>query len=90
MKNIELVVPDLKKYYYEKKLNEDPETMSYNAGYDVSYDGYNYDDGTILFPRDKWKKTYLKRQNSDRYFAYISSVVIIFLPLFIKSIYFCF
>ena len=49
MKNIELVVPDLKKYYYEKKLNEDPETMSYNAGYDVSYDGYNYDDGTILF-----------------------------------------
>lgn len=76
MKNIKLVVPDLKKYYYEKKLNEDPETMSYNAGYDVSYDGYNYDDGTILFPRDKWKKTYLKRQNSDRYFAYIKDTVI--------------
>ena len=58
MKNIELVVPKLEEYYYEQKLEEDPNTMSYNNGYNVSYEGYHYDTGCIDFPKDKWKSSY--------------------------------
>ena len=58
-----LYIPELKDYWYEKKLNEDPDTMSYNAGYDVSYQGYHYDTGTIDFPEENWQKTYDKRKN---------------------------
>jgi RimJ/RimL family protein N-acetyltransferase len=53
-------------------LNEDPDTMGYNAGYDVSYEGYHYDTGCIDFSESRWETLYLKRKNdSDRFFAYI-------------------
>ena len=32
-----LVKPELNDYWYEKQCLEDPDTMSYNAGYDFSY-----------------------------------------------------
>lgn len=71
MKNIELVIPKIDEYYYEQKLNEDKNTMSYNAGYDVNYDGYHYDTGCIDFPKSKWKDTYEKRIKENKFFAYI-------------------
>lgn len=71
MKNIELVVPKLEDYYYEKKLEEDPKTMGYNAGYDVCYDGYHYETGCIDFPKNKWKECYENRIKENKYFAYI-------------------
>ena len=71
MKNIELVVPKLEEYYYEQKLEEDPNTMSYNKGYNVSYEGYHYDTGCIDFPKDKWKASYEKRIKDNKFFAYI-------------------
>lgn len=76
MKNIELVIPKLNQYSYEQKLESDPKTMSYNAGYDVSYFGYNYDTGCIDFPKEKWKDTYNKRINENMYFAYIKDCTI--------------
>ena len=71
MKKLSLYIPDLADYWYEEKLQNDPNTMSYNAGYDVSYDGYHYDTGCIDFPKTKWTETYNKRQNKDKFFAYI-------------------
>lgn len=71
MKNIDLIEPKLEEYYYEKELNEDKETMSYNAGYDISLDRYHYDTGCIDFPKSKWQEMYNKRKQSNRYFAYI-------------------
>lgn len=71
MKNITLVVPKLREYFYEQKLENDSNTMSYNAGYDVSYYGYNYDTGCIDFPEEKWEDTYKKRIKENKYFAYI-------------------
>ncbi len=71
MKNIELIVPKLEEYYYEQKLEENPNTMSYNKGYNVSYDGYHYDTGCIDFPKDKWKASYEKRIKENKFFAYI-------------------
>ena len=71
MKNISLYVPKLEDYWYEARLQSDPESMSYNAGYDVSYFGYHYDTGCIDFPEEKWIETFEKRKNEDKYFAYI-------------------
>ncbi len=71
MRNIELVIPRLKEYSYEQKLESDPKTMSYNAGYEVSYSGYHYDTGCIDFFEDMWIETYEKRKKENRYFAYI-------------------
>ena len=71
MKNIELVIPKLNQYSYEQKLESDPKTMSYNAGYNVSYFGYHYNTGCIDFPKEKWRDTYNKRINENKYFAKI-------------------
>lgn len=70
-KNISLYIPELKDYWYEKKLLSDPSTMSYNAYYNVSYSGYHYDTGCIDFPESKWTETYNERKSKNKYFAYI-------------------
>ena len=73
MKNIILYVPSLEDYWYEQKIQADPLSMDYNAGYDVSYYGYHYDTGCIDFPKERWKETYDRRIRENRYFAYIIS-----------------
>lgn len=50
---ISLYIPKVEDYWYEEKLQSDPNTMSYNAGYDVSYYEYHYDTGCIDFPKEK-------------------------------------
>ncbi len=71
MKNITLYVPKLEDYWYEQKVQSDPLSMDYNAGYDVSYSGYHYDTGCIDFPKERWETNYNKRISENRYFAYI-------------------
>ena len=71
MKNISLYIPKVDDYWYEEKVEADPETMSYNAGYDVSYEGYHYDTGCIDFPKNKWEDKFNKRKKDGIFFAYI-------------------
>ena len=71
MKNISLYVPNIEDYWYEQKVQSDPLSMSYNAGYDVSYTGYHYDTGCIDFPKSRWKEVYDKRMEQSKYVAYI-------------------
>ena len=68
---LSLYVPKLEDYWYEEKLESDPLTMNYNAGYDVSYYGYHFDTGCIDFPESRWEEVYNKRIKENRYFAYI-------------------
>lgn len=49
MKNIKLVIPKKNEYFYKEKLESDAKTMSYNAGYEVTYNGYHYKTGCIEF-----------------------------------------
>ena len=74
MKDIELYIPKLEDMWYEQKLHSDSLTMSYNAGYDVSYYGYHYDTGCIDFPKERWELTYNKRIKEKRFFAYIKDI----------------
>ena len=71
MKHISLYIPKIEDYWYEEKVQSDPLSMNYNAGYDVSYYGYHYDTGCIDFPKEKWEETYNKRISDNKYFAYI-------------------
>ena len=68
---ISLYEPKIDDYWYEEKIQSDLLTMSYNAGYDVSYYGYHYDTGCIDFPSYKWEAMFEKRKDPKRYFAYI-------------------
>lgn len=70
-KNISLYIPKIEDFWYEEKIQSDPLTMSYNAGYNVSYYGYHYDTGCIDFPKERWQIVYDKRIKENRYFAYI-------------------
>ena len=47
MENISLIIPQKKDLWFKKEIKEDPKTMDYNAGYNLSFKGYNPDDGTI-------------------------------------------
>ncbi len=68
---MELYIPKLEDYWYEQKLNEDKDSMSYNAGWDVSYYGYNKEDGTIKFPKERWLAQFERRKSKDKFFAYL-------------------
>lgn len=68
---ISLYKPKLEDYWYEQKLQSDPITMSYNAGYNVSYYGYHYETGCIDFEEERWQESFEKRIKEKRYLAYI-------------------
>lgn len=68
---LSIYIPKIKDYWYEQKIQSDPDTMSYNAGWNVSYDGYHYDTGCIDFPKSKWEDTYNKRVKDNKFFAYL-------------------
>lgn len=71
MKKISLYCPNVTDYWYEAMILSDPLSMSYNAGYNVSYEGYNKENGCINFPKNKWLNKYNKRKHNGDYFAYI-------------------
>ena len=42
-----LEIPTKETLYFKKEIKEDPNTMDYNAGYDLNFSGYNREDGTM-------------------------------------------
>ncbi|VYT75564.1 Uncharacterised protein [Clostridium paraputrificum] len=67
-------IPKFEELTYRQKIMSQSDTMSYNKGYDVSYDGYHKDTGCIDFPKYKWRIWYSNRVNKKpKYFyAYIA------------------
>ena len=75
MKQIKLHKPSIDELWFREKCMSDPNTMSYNAGYDVNYGGYHKDSGCIDFPRDKWEDwAKSKLENPDFYYVYILDI----------------
>ncbi len=73
-KDVELHVPAFEDLWFRKECMSDPQTMHYNAGYDVHYDGYHFDTGCIDFPEDEWQSWVEKKLNNPNFFyAYIVS-----------------
>lgn len=73
MKQLELYIPKLEDLWFRQKMMADPETMSYNANWDVSYGGYHQDTGCIDFPESEWADWYAGMMNRepDCFYAYI-------------------
>lgn len=69
---IYLKTPKLEDLAFRKELLSDPDTMEYNAGYDLNFDGYDYDTGCIDFDESKWSDWYKNRVgNKESFYAYI-------------------
>ena len=47
---IELYVPRPEELGFRQEMMADPDTMSYNAGWEVSFPGYHRESGCIDFP----------------------------------------
>ena len=70
---VELYVPKREDLWFYQKMMSDPETMSYNANWDVSYPGYHRDTGCIDYPDEvlaDWYDAWIGRE-PDCFYAYI-------------------
>lgn len=69
---IELVVPTQKDLWFKKEIKEDPNTMDYNAGYELSFNGYNRQDGTIATDikelEEVWAKRWINNEPTNFYY----------------------
>lgn len=70
---LKLYIPKLEDLWFYQKMMADPETMSYNAGYDLDFDGYHKDTGCIYYPDEvlsEWHKRWVGNE-PERFYAYI-------------------
>lgn len=73
LEELELHIPTLDELWFYQKMMADPDTMSYNADWEVSYAGYHRDTGCIDFPREEWAawhNAWVKHE-PERFYAYI-------------------
>ena len=49
-RELELYIPKREDLWFYQQMMADPETMAYNAGWDVAYAGYHRDTGCIDCP----------------------------------------
>ena len=70
---LELYIPKLEDLWFYQQMTSDPETMSYNANWDVAYDGYHRDTGCIDHPDETltdWYDSWVGHE-PERFYAYI-------------------
>lgn len=70
---LSLYVPKREELWYRQRIMADAETMGYNKGYDLSYDGYHKDTGCIDFPESEWADWYAAwiGREPERFYAYL-------------------
>ena len=71
-KEIILEIPTKETLYFKKEIKEDPNTMDYNAGYDLTFNGYNRENGTIATDikelEDVWSKRWIGNEPTNFYY----------------------
>ena len=70
---LHLHVPEYEELNYRQKILSQPQTMSYNRGYDLNSPGYDKATGCIDFPQSSWKDWYHSWIGHEPYcfYAYI-------------------
>lgn len=73
MEKLELYIPKLDDLHFREKMLSDPETMSYNANYDIDSKSYHKNSGCIDFPKPEWAEWYKYWVGTQprRFYAYI-------------------
>lgn len=71
--SLSLHVPACEELWYRRKIMQDPETMSYNKGYDLNFEGYDKETGCIAFPKRQWADWHARfiGQEPRNFYAYI-------------------
>lgn len=71
-----LYIPKLDELWFRQELMSDPETMSYNANWDVDFEGYHRDTGCIDFPKSEWAEWYERwiGNEPESFYAYIKRI----------------
>lgn len=69
-----LYVPKIEELTYRQQIMSQPDTMSYNKGYDISFAGYDKNTGCIDFPKSKWSNwySYMVNNKPKCFYAYIT------------------
>lgn len=73
MEQLELYIPKFEDLWFYQKMMSDPKTMSYNAGWDVEFDGYHRDTGCIDYPDEimsDWYTNWIVHE-PERFYAYV-------------------
>lgn len=75
--NLCLHVPLLKELDYRQRILSQPETMSYNKGYELEIENYDNQTGCIYFEKKYWNDWYNRWVNGqpDKYYAYLKDKV---------------
>ncbi len=70
---LELYIPKPEDLWFRQTMMANADTMSYNIGWDVSYEGYHRETGCIDFPSSAWQMWYDRwiGHEPDRFYAYI-------------------
>lgn len=73
MERLELYIPKLDELWFRQKMMSDPQTMSYNANWEIDYAGYHKDTGCMEFPKSEWAEwhAYWVGKEPERFYAYI-------------------
>lgn len=68
-----LHIPSFEELDYRQKILAQPDTMSYNRGFNLYLDNYDNETGCIDFRKEYWENWYSRWINNlpDRYYAYI-------------------
>lgn len=72
-RELELYIPKREDLWFYQQMMADPETMAYNAGWDVAYAGYHRDTGCIDCPDEAladWYDSWVGNE-PERFYAYI-------------------
>ena len=75
-KILELYVPGPDELRFREEMLSDPETMSYNANWDIDSCGYHKETGCIDFPKSEWDAWYKDwiGNEPESFYAYIRRV----------------
>ena len=73
---LELYIPAVEDLWFRQAMEADPATMAYNAGWDVSYDGYHPDTGCIDLPEPLWPAEHarLVGREPERFYAFVREI----------------
>ena len=71
--SVELYIPRVEDMWFTQRMQTDPATMAYNAGWDVDFDGYHPDTGCIDFPPEKWEEKHrrLVGREPEQFYAFV-------------------
>ena len=70
---LELYIPKVEDMWFAQKMQEDPDTMAYNAGWDVSFAGFHPETGCIDLPESAWadKHARLVGREPECFYAFV-------------------